>query len=344
MKKLLVLFFTTCATLWASAQTDPCNCVETRTQHKIERFCPAVAGPEGAYIAITYTEISCGGRVRYRVDNFHVATSEFNTGTPVNCLIVGLTNYPSTNPYTNFGNPSVTEDWFNWMQRTIAALMPQGNSTADRVIQYPSGCKSLVPVKYPPGTVIYVAPPDSGGSALIPVDLSDKVSLTLMNCNPVECCVAEINNDNGEITYIPVVANACANATLDYSTLPQITTALPSGGTQTYFATIVGTPPPCQSMCSYNAPTSFMATDVSPINAPLNVQFAATPTLVQDAITFTTEVDITKVQVYDMQGKKVLDTPIENKQLLVSQLKEGVYFVQVHFANKEVRTVKIYKK
>ncbi|TAE79737.1 MAG: T9SS C-terminal target domain-containing protein, partial [Bacteroidetes bacterium] len=157
-------------------------------------------------------------------------------------------------------------------------------------------------------------------------------------------CVAEINNDNGEITYIPVVENACPTAFHDFSNTPQLTTTLPSGMPQTYTALILDTPP-CQSMCQYNSSSmGAMATDVSPIEQELKMAFTATPTLVQEAITFTSGVTITKVQVYDMQGKKVMDTPIENKQLLVSQLKEGIYFVQVHFADKQVRTVKIYKK
>lgn len=358
MKKLLLLFFTTCAALWASAQTDNCKCEEIRTQHTVKRIiCELKKIPgstnddlQAVVISLTYTEVRCGGRVRYQVDNVLISTSLFNHYPNPNPMIPAPIDFPCdpafgpppfSNIFVNTNDPVAQQEWFAYLQKAITKLLPVGNTTGT-VYQFSSGCMSLVTTQWPSGTIVYVTPGGESGGAPTPVDLSGQSNLVLIPCNIVECCIMEIVR--GVPTYSPTVSNECVSGSPDLSKLPRITSTDLDGNVTTYTATVTGSSA-CQSMCGYNAPAiGALTTDVSPINQELSINFSATPTLVQDAITFTTKVDITKVQVYDMQGKKVMDTTIENKQLAVSGLTEGVYFVQVHFADKQVRTIKIYKK
>ncbi len=358
MKKLLILFFTTCATFLASAQTGPpnCNCTETSVQKKVEGFyckflftrpndematIDTVEVDSAIYVGVTYTEVTCGGYTRIRVDLIHIVSwflNEYYTNI--------LNGWDDKSPLCADKHPLATaspQEWNDWTQKILDKLLPKSTATG-RVVLYPSGCKALAQVIWPAGSTIYVTPNlDANPNApLIPVDLNVTQSLMWLPCKPAECCVAEINNEKGEVT-IKSDGAGCSATTIDYTQAPQVTTNTPSGASNTYTGIILSSGP-CQSMCGANRPIGLFKTDVNKVDNPLHTNFAATPTLVQDAITFTTEVDITKVQVYDMQGKKVMDTNIENKQLLVSQLKEGIYFVQVHFTDKEVRTVKIYKK
>ncbi|TAE89019.1 MAG: hypothetical protein EAY81_02555, partial [Bacteroidetes bacterium] len=329
MKKLLILFFTTCAALWASAQTDNCKCEEVRTQHTVKRVICELkripgftsSDPQAVVISLTYTEVRCGGRVRYQVDNVLISTSLFNHYPNPTASNPSQADYPCdpafgtpprSNIFSNTNDPSTQEEWFGYLQNAIAQLLPVGNSTGT-VYQFSSGCMSLVTTAWPAGTIIYVEPSGDVGGTPVPVDISGQSSLVLLPCTTVECCVMEIVR--GVPTYSTIAGNACESGSPDLSKLPKITSTDPSGNVSTYTAGIIGSST-CQSMCGRFAPASFIATDVSPINQELSINFSVTPTLVQDAINFTTKVDIDKVQVYDMQGKLLIDSPIENKQML----------------------------
>jgi hypothetical protein len=46
-----------------------------------------------------------------------------------------------------------------------------------------------------------------------------------------------------------------------------------------------------------------------------------------------------------MKGKKVLNTSkLENGELNTSELKEGIYFIQLHFENNIVKSLKVVKQ
>jgi hypothetical protein len=78
-------------------------------------------------------------------------------------------------------------------------------------------------------------------------------------------------------------------------------------------------------------------------NIPL--EYSANPTLIDDIIVFTANQPIQKVAIFSMDGKKVnTSKSLENNILNTSELKNGIYFIQVSFSDTLVKTIKVVKQ
>lgn len=110
----------------------------------------------------------------------------------------------------------------------------------------------------------------------------------------------------------------------------------------TIFCENMGAPPPPPGIDPWSPRFS---TDVAEIKDQLPLTLSAHPTLCSNYIRFTTNKPIKKVSVYDMSGKRVINTSeLANNELITSGLKNGIYYVQVYFSENEVKTIKIMKQ
>lgn len=360
MKKLCT--FLILAVLYSSASfgQEPCQpCTETVSSHKISKILCSFSGtddlgtpftnPGGIWIELRYDVVICGQCTTIKIRTIGISTSEWWYAS----LGYGLSpGYNCTSPYT-----APSPDWYDdpgfdaWLAQTIAQLLdednaPEANCETGRIISYPTGCVSTLKFKWPTGTTIEVPPGDGGGPSTY-VDLSDRTTALIRPCPGLGCCKIRFE-PNGDGTYTPYVHEyqECTG-TAPNVTPPSITTTFPDGSTQTFTATLEDAGE-CKSMC--NAALLFpltggtIRTDVKDAQKDIPLKLVANPTLFHDVITINSNKKITKVAFYDMQGKMVLEkeAPLSN-QINASLLKEGMYFMQVHFENNLVQTIKLFK-
>jgi hypothetical protein len=141
--------------------------------------------------------------------------------------------------------------------------------------------------------------------------------------------------------------------------VPQITCRDKNNNPVTYTGVITNNEP-CSSYCGPGS-NIYYKTDLSGkgmeeekeaadktgsfMPLPGALDFKVEPTLAHESVTFSTTADISKLVIFDMAGKKVMEqTSFDNGTINISQLQNGVHYIQVHFNTSEIRTIKIMKQ
>jgi len=306
---------------------------------------PYDQGP-AVFVTIAYRIRTCNGVSSIIIDNYVVVDSR-NT----------LSGF-QTNPPCNYPIPMSTIDLEQAAKDAIAILLGQlGNpAQGNYEIYYKGSCNSLVKLSYPAGAFIVGAPDDLGQSQIFRIPTGSTVAVWIP-CDDACCKVTYnwqlITTSNGETTWkwLPISYNSdgadCASQPLpDYNSFPnKLEAQLPDGSTST--GTVVSQEP-CQPHCPRfvapppPSPLTSVKTDLS--KQEENIQLTASPIPFNNFIQLSSNKPILKVVVYDMKGKKVLNTTkLENGELNTSELKEGIYFIQLHFENNIVKSLKVVK-
>lgn len=251
--------------------------------------------------------------------------------------------------------PSIGDALKNAINNLVSSLgIPN-----DVEVIFKGSCSSLVTLSFPNGSFITQPANDLGIAHVI--HFTPGVSIVQQApCNDA-CCKVQyeyrvIDAENGitHSVWVPISFEGddrtCQDAELpDYNAFPnKIEAQILDPNTNTYI-TITGIAigyAPCLLFCRrYNVPKPPDAILSSGITKGIPLEFSANPTLVNNFIHFTSNKSIKKVAVYDMSGKIVLQTyKLNNNEIKTSELKNGMYFLQVYFIDNDVKTIKIVKQ
>jgi Secretion system C-terminal sorting domain len=377
MKKILLAMLLFGAIVFNSQAQRDCNnqCTYGPLQTHIYEICEYnYQGPNqigffvnvtgsSVYVMVNYRLMTCNGRTAIEIDG----TVLFDDRKHWNQLyldygIMRITRNSSTKPCPA-SDPLGMNEISTFQYDAINALVAQigaGTST-DIEMYYKGACNSLVKLAFPPGSYItaplgsttdsVVANPPSGALDTIRMGKAD----VYMNipCD-VACCkttfkytIVTTANYETYVKWVPTFSGgddgSCGTFPLpDYSQTKQKLEANikdPITGAITTTTGKVIDQAPCELMChKWNAipPPSFQ-TKVGKEEA-IPLAFSAHPTLITDFIKFNSIQTISKVCVYDMSGKKIMQVnTLNNNELNTSELKNGMYFIQVYLANSEVK-------
>lgn len=232
-------------------------------------------------------------------------------------------------------------------------------------VYFKGACYSMVKLSFPNGAFFVGTPDDLGHIDTTFLSAGSTVSQRIP-CNDACCKVTFeqkiITLANGETTSTyRAISYEGDGPSCDIQPLPDYNLYNPkieatmidpvTGGTISVTGNVVGQEPcelTCPQYCLGQHPEVFarttLKTDLISKEAPL--QFSANPTLVNNYIRFASNQPITKVLVYDMSGKIIMNiSSLDNdSELNTSELKTGPYFVTVFFAGNDVKTVKILKQ
>jgi hypothetical protein len=315
-------------------------------------LCPpdTVPGP-AVFVWIAYRIRNCNGQYSIIIEDYVVIDDRFNIA---NIFCPGATiNCSLPNPMSANDLKQAAIDAIN---RLVGKL---GNpSQGNYEVYFKGACYSLVQLSFPDGTFFAGVPDDSGKIDTFYLS-SNTIVTQAIPCNDVCCKVTYkwqvITLSNGETIskWVPVSFEGdggnCENQPMpDYNNYPnKLEAQIPGGGTVT--GTLISQEP-CELTCPrFVAPPPPLSTLTSVktdlVNNVEKIQLTASPIPFTNFIHISSNKPILKAVVYDMKGKKVLSTSkIENGELNTSELKEGVYFIQVHFADNNVKSLKVIKQ
>lgn len=247
----------------------------------------------------------------------------------------------------------------------IEKLLAQvGNpAQANYDIYFKGSCRSLVSLSFPTGSYFVYGRGDLPGFDTVYTS-SYSTIVQSIPCDP-GCCKVSYNwrtvtLANGETIskWVAVSsasdagAGSCENQPLpDYSNYPnKLEANAPGGGTVT--GTVVSQSS-CTIMCSYfyspppspEAPLASVGSDIVSQDQALQITAAPMPFDNFIRLSGNKAINNSVVVVYDINGKKVLNTScLENGQLNTSELKTGVYFIHVLLPDNTLKTIKAIKQ
>jgi hypothetical protein len=363
MKKIMLLVMLTIASISnIHAQSGDCGCTPTSTQHVITKIlCPSydivdengnvwtVTDPE--WIRITYTEVDCGGKSSIRIDEITQSTMQYQielngwhivSGTgctdPVTHLQAGFIT-----PGAYFTYPFTHGDELDALyKRVIAEMIPMPNGNYNpNSIYFVGGCASYARIQWPSNTRFWVPANDVQTTGHY-VNVSNTV--VRIPCGPACCEVQLITAYGGAYTYQSLNGQCDPNAIPDPNFVPTFIGNDQYGNPVTYYGSILSNGG-CHPICNDGPPQITMRpAGIKAINKDVEIKLSANPTLVKDWVTFTTNKPITNVEIYSMDGKKVINKAPENNELNLSSLPIGVYVMRVYFETNALKTIKIEKQ
>lgn len=335
---------------------DPCppGPVIWETISLCDATCPGPPPEKGpsVFVMIGYRTRICNGVTSIIIDDYIVVDSRnwYNSFNPP-CPTDPTCTIP--NPMTAVDLKQAATDAINKLIGQQPGNLAQGNYE----VYFKGACYSLVQLSFPDGSFFVGTPDDLGKVDTFYVSSSSTVTQAIP-CNDVCCKVTYkwqvVTLSNGETIskWVPLSfegdgGNCESQPMPDYNSYPnKLEAQIPGGGTVT--GTLVSQEP-CELTCPrFVAPTppsplTSVKTDLSTHDE--KIQLTASPIPFSNFIQISSNKPIDKVVVYDMKGRKVLNaTKIENGVLNTSEIKEGVYFVQVHFENNIVKSLKVVKQ
>lgn len=342
----------------ANAQPHLCNdpCPPGPLKWDSITLCIATCSPDtgaSVFVWIGYRIRECNGDTSIIIEDYVVIDSR----TYLNSL-----NPPCiTDPMAcNIPDPMSANDLKQASVDAINRLIGKvGNpSQGNYEVYFKGACYSLVKLSFPDGTFFAGVPDDSGKIDTFYLS-SNTIVTQVIPCSDVCCKVTYkwqvVTLSNGETIskWVPISFEGdggnCENQPIpDYYSYPnKLEAQIPGGGTVN--GTLISQEP-CELTCPrFVAPPPPLSTLTS-VKTDLvtnveKIQLTASPIPFNNFIHISSNKPILKVIVYDMKGKKVLSTSkIENGELNTSELKEGVYFIQVHFADNNVKSLKVIKQ
>jgi hypothetical protein len=238
----------------------------------------------------------------------------------------------------------------------------RASSQRDYEVFFKGSCFSLVELSFPDGAFFTSTPDDAGKVDTFFVS-SGSTIVQKVPCNDV-CCKVNYRWEktsviNGETIskWVPKSfegdSEECVTQTPpDYSSFTPQLEATIYDSINGQYNTVTGSlvnQTACELICPrftaspppFNSLTS-VKTDR--INKDESLQLSASPVPFNDYIKILSDKTILKVVMYDIKGKKVLtSTKIENGEINTSELKEGVYYLQVYLEGNQVKSLKVIK-
>jgi|DEB19_MinimDraft_2_1074335.scaffolds.fasta_scaffold03379_2 hypothetical protein len=308
-----------------NAQSNPCNCVPTST---VLQYDYDFNDGSGNHILVEFTLVQCNPNIGII----------FNKGTGFKENPLGLTPPPA---FT--GN--LTTD-YRAAQLAILAMYGGG---ASMTFTYPASCEAVAQVTYP--SVTCFSFPLEGPSMGLAIPYTLGTLLQTVDCSGESCCKQDwVFNPNTNQYQLkpnyPVIT--CENSTppligANYQMKCQDIT----GAWITYTGVLTAITGPCYSFCDpATLSTSFTTTNTKEFKQiPPQTDLKIAPIPATDHITFSEIKNIYKIEIYDINGKKVMEqSTFESSKIDISNLNKGILFVKVIFKDANMRTIKIIKE
>jgi hypothetical protein len=239
----------------------------------------------------------------------------------------------------------------------INAVVPTSSTYR---VNYPIGCRSMLTLQWPEGNYIV----QLGGGDITPtytdtIPLKEAFTYHFLPCEGKACCTIfykqkVVKAENGETVsiYIPTHSEGNNDCGDSPDPIPFVKNATrnvidPVTGSASVIHPKIVEMRPCESMCNiYKNPSPYyFKTGTTGMEKNIPLEYSANPTLIDDIIVFTANQPIQKVAIFSMDGKKVnTSKSLENNILNTSELKNGIYFIQVSFSDTLVKTIKVVKQ
>lgn len=361
MRMSFILFIALFVSISVKAQPnlcdDPCP-PGIKTWIKIP-LCIASSGippnpitTEAVWVDILYSTRTCNGITSILIDAYTLVDIRNDISS-----FYSISNCSLSNPI------SIT-DIKKGISDAISILVNKlGNiSQGTYDVYFKESCASLVQLSFPDSAFFVSAPDDYGMIDTVYVSSNTPIYQSIP-CSDVCCKVSfewqEVTLSNGETVtkLVPVSSEGdgedCENQPLpDYSSYsnPLILTVYDpiTGGYNIVVGEVVNQEP-CEVICprivTPNQPSSMAKFKSDLRTKEIDLQLSVGPVPFNNFIDIISNSTIDKIVVYDMNGKKVLNsTNLENGKLNTSQLKSGAYYVQVHLSDNIVKSIKIIKQ
>lgn len=359
---LLALFLTVCIVFNTSAQSHLCDdhCPPGPMQWTTITLCdathpgpPPETGPT-VFVMIGYRIRTCNGITSIIIDNYVVVDNR-NYLTSLGFIV---------NPSCTIPNPMSSADLKQASTDAINQLIGQiGNpSQGNYEVYFKGACYSLVQLSFPDGAFFPGTPHDLGQIDTFYVSSGSTVTQAIP-CNDVCCKVTYqwkvVTLSNGETIsrWVPISYEGdggnCENQPMpDYNSYnPKLEATIfdPNTGQYTTVTGTVVNQEPCELTCprfvASPPPSPLTSIKIDLSKADANIQLSASPIPFSNFIQITSNKPLTKIVIYDMKGRKVMTlNKLENGEINTSELKEGVYFIQVYFDNNNVKSLKVIKQ
>lgn len=267
----------------------------------------------------------------------------------------------STCPYPNPPTP-------NSIKTAIAdaiskLLIDVGNPTQGSYdVFFKGACNSIVTLVFPDSSFFTSAPDDLGKIDTTYVGTGSTITQSIP-CND-GCCKVSYNwqmvtLSNGETISKWVAISAegdipnCETQTLpDYNSYSNKITAKIYDPISKLYLNVTGTvvgQEPCELKCPrILAPpppdfTSSIKSDIS--KTKQNIELNASPVPFNSYIKLSSNLEIKKIVFYDINGRAILKTSILDVDIInTSDMKNGIYFLQVYYIGDIVKTIKVVKQ
>lgn len=366
MKKIIIiLLLAMAANLNSYAQsslcdTGPCTFIEMKTEYIgiVEATCPPPPNQQHKYavmVIVTYSVFDCNG-TKTILMNDPVFIDDRAEAMANGCVLDYYPGWPIPSP--DYNSDQIRTSIIKAINATVNNGSGATNGTIDML--FPGSCNSLVKLNFPAGSYFPQAPDDRGVRDTFFVR-SNTVLYQSIPCGEACCKVVYeyrlITTEEGltHSQWIPTNVQPsgppCESFPIPdynlYSNKIEADYVDPSTGNLTKInGTVIGQEP-CEMMCPrFNMPPPPMfKTKIGSIAANSNLEFDAKPTLVEDYITVESEINVLKLTIYDISGRKMeCRSKINSNKFNLSDLKTGLYYLQFELANKDVKTIKIFKQ
>ncbi|MEI6879899.1 MAG: T9SS type A sorting domain-containing protein [Bacteroidota bacterium] len=353
-------------------------CVDPCTVSSSDMFYYPLAVPDipcdgisPLYLIINYHKYNCPNRpVVIVIENYVIVDDRNQDPTwivqtlPWDCIAKykKCASSKCTNPTTGaqFNVPLTESENKQLLNMAIGALMKEigiSSATTDIEIVFPGSCFSSITLQYPDQLCFYTLPPNDLGP-VTPIVLRPKSTVNwTIPCNDV-CCktrfkmkITYLGNNQTEYEYIPVeyVNRDQTFADCWNQPKPSFDNASSKPPVKMYVnGNFVDAPAQvisqssCVVACGVAPQPPLYKT--SSIKEQANIKLMVSPTYIKNSF-FIENNNINKVKIYDIKGTLVMDVSnIENGELNLSHLSEGIYLVQVLFDNNQSSTIKVYKQ
>jgi len=336
MNRYLFLLVFTCFYLLGKAQTN-CECTRGSLQTtgekplfyaEIDDDCTNASRPPNPFIylsvEIRYFNLSCpGGITCHEIYDVTIRNNVENWIPP--CLDTFIPNseyWPLSNWVGFNGIMSPL------MIHLMDSLLPGGHSDC---ITFPSGCFQLLDLSWPPGAN-YTILSDSGTKT---VDLSNVKTTVLLPCGG-DCCVLRASLDSNGVRIIEQLSTGTGGScgTRDPSWTPPSVNG---------YTAIVDVEHDCEPICTGNGHPIIWSTNKD-LKNKIKLQLSVKPTLVDDIIYFEGSFTPIEVLIFDALGKLIKTAEVTKNELVIQDLKSGIYYIQFKLSETDIRYLKVLKK
>jgi hypothetical protein len=289
----------------------------------------------GVYVTIVYRQVKCNQLVTNEIISSTLHTSYFqwkdvnlcNQVDPIR-LYADLPNHPN--------NTTNQNEWWIFqreiMEWAINKFLPP-TSNGPNYVSFASGCWASVRVVWPPGTKLYISRGDLGGFDSLTVTHS----FMSVPCEGATCCIMDIKDRyNGTI-----IQGDCSAAIFPAGFIPTIKTINPATGATITYTGVVTQNTGCLPRCIFDPTQSYFTTDVQ--ETKQQMMLTAYPVPFNEFILIHAEKDIVGITLFDSNGRIIEQARFEGKTIYTEQLPKGIYYVQIEFADKSIKSLKVVK-
>ncbi len=313
------------------------------------------------FVEIAYRIRICNGITSFIIEDYVFVDSRNFLVTIDPWFVTAIGSTPCGYP-----NPPTTSSIKRAIQEAIQIFLGMmGNpSVGNHDVFFKGSCNSMVVLSFPDSTFFTSAPDDLGMTDTFYVNSSSTVS-QFIPCEDV-CCKVTYNwqvvtLSNGETTSRWVAISSvgegdevnCSSQVLpDYNTYSGKLTGKkfdPISGTYIDVQGNVVQQEPCDLICPRllaPPPPDFTTSIKSDLSKDANkIDVNASPVPFNNFLKVNSNKEILKVLIYDLNGRVLLQSnSLDGDRINTTEIKNGIYFLQVEFANDIVKTIKVIKQ